>query len=336
MTLKVAINGFGRIGRSVFKAAFEKKNIEVVAINDLMDSVTIGHLLRFDTVYGKYPKEVQAQSDAIKVGGRKILVLNQKDPAFLPWKKLSVQVVFECTGIFKTRDACQGHLGAGAKHVILSAPAKDDTQILVLGTKKTDDILQKGCDSIVSNASCTTNSVAPVIQVLSDRFGVQKALMTTIHSYTAGQNLVDGPNKDLRRARSAAQNIVPTSTGAATATTRVIEGLDALFDGISIRVPTICASLSDITCLLRKNVTVEEVNTVFTQASRLKSYKNILGVTKEPLVSSDFIGDPRSSIVDLSFTRVVGGNLVKVLAWYDNEYAYSLRMVELAEALSKR
>lgn len=338
MPTKIAINGFGRIGRAVFKGALENKKLEIVAINDLMDNKTLAHLLKYDTVYREYPKKVEAVKDGIKVDGKLYPIFAEKDPAKLPWAKLGVKIVAECTGKFANKEEATGHLTAGAKQVLLSAPAKDDqTQTLVFGTKMSVDLLNSGkCDSVVSMASCTTNCISPVMQVLQDAFGIEKALMTTVHSYTADQNLVDGPHRDLRRARAAAQSIIPTTTGAAIATTKVIPKLANLFDGISIRVPTVCASLSDITAVLKKNpVTVEEINEAFTKAAKDPLFKNILKVTKEPLVSSDYIGNPFSSIVDLPYTRVIGGNMIKVLAWYDNEWGYSMRMVQMLETMSK-
>lgn len=337
MPIKIAINGFGRIGRAAFKIALDKKNIEIVAINDLMDSKTLAHLLKYDTVYGIYGKRISAKSNSIIVGDKEYSIFAEKDPARLPWKKLKVDAVLECTGFFTEKEKAKTHIIAGAKKVIISAPAKDNqTQTLVLGTKETlQKIKNKSVDDVISNASCTTNCISPVIQVLHDAFGVEKALMTTIHSYTADQNLVDGPHKDLRRARAAAQNMIPTSTGAAQATTRVVSDLNNLFDGISIRVPTPCVSLSDITCLLKKDTTIKEVNESFINASKQGFYKGVLAVTDEPMVSSDFIGTSFSTIIDLPFTRLVGGNFVKILAWYDNEWGYSARLVEMAEALSK-
>lgn len=337
MSIKIAINGFGRIGRAAFKAALNKKNIEVVAINDLMDPKTLAHLLKYDTVYGIYQKNISIRDNNLLVDKKSYPLYAEKNPEKLPWAKLKVDVVLECTGFFTSKDAASSHIRGGAKKVIISAPAKDEmTQTLVLGTKETQKKLTlKKSDNIISNASCTTNCISPVIQVLESEFGIEKAMMTTVHSYTADQTLVDGPHKDPRRARAAAQNIIPTSTGAAKATTKVISSLKNLFDGISIRVPTPCVSLSDITCVLKKNTTVEKINSTFKKASKLSLYKDILDVTDIPLVSSDYIGSPYSAIVDTEFTRVVGGNLVKILAWYDNEWGYSLRLVEMAESAGK-
>lgn len=336
MPIKIAINGFGRIGRAAFKIALETKNVEVVAINDLVDNKTLAHLLKYDTVYGEYPLSVQGTKDGIKVGGKLYSVYEEKDPSKLSWKKHQVDVVLECTGRFKTQKDAGAHITAGAKRVIISAPVKDSTETLVPGTKSFEVVLKsKKSSAVISMASCTTNCIAPVMQVLQDKFGIEKALMTTIHSYTSSQSLVDGPNKDLRRARAAALNLIPTSTGAASATAKVVPEAKA-FDGISIRVPTLCGSISDITVLLkRKNVTAKQVNDEFKKAIKRPEYKNILDVNTKPLVSTDFIGNAYSSIVDLEFTRVVGGNLVKILAWYDNEWAYSARLVEMAGQLGK-
>jgi glyceraldehyde 3-phosphate dehydrogenase len=337
MSTNIAINGFGRIGRAVFKAALENKNVQIVAINDLMDNTSLAHLLQYDTVYGRLPHKVRAFRDRIEVGKKKYPVFEERDPSQLPWKEFDVDVVAECTGIFRDKKMAQAHIVAGAKKVIISAPAKDSTQTLVLGTKDcTTSLKSKKTDTIVSNASCTTNSIAPIMQVLSDMFGVEKALLTTIHSYTAGQNLVDGPHKDLRRARAAAHNIVPTTTGAARATGKVVKTVDTKFDGISVRVPTLDVSLSDISVVLkRKRVTEKQINDALKKASKQNQYKGILGTTTTPLVSSDFIGENMSSVVDLSFTKVVGGNLVKILAWYDNEWGYAVRLVELASHIGK-
>ena len=337
MPINIAINGLGRIGRAAFKIALDMKDCQIVALNDPMDPKTIAHLLSHDTVYQRFEKKVEAGQNAVIVDGKSYPIFAEKDPKNLPWKKLGVGVVLECTGIFTDKKKASWHLDAGAKKVIISAPAKDDiTQTLVFGTEITQEVIKKHLsDNIISNGSCTTNCIAPVIQILQNAFGIEKAVMTTVHSYTADQNLVDGPHKDLRRARAAAQNMVPTSTGAAKTTTKVVGGLDNLFDGISIRVPTPCVSISDITCVLKINVTTEEVNNAFIKASKTSLYKNILAVSHDKCVSSDFIKSPYSSVVDTEFTRVVGGNLVKVLAWYDNEWAYSLRLVEMAIAVGK-
>jgi glyceraldehyde 3-phosphate dehydrogenase len=338
MSIKIAINGFGRIGRAAFKIALDKKNLEVVAINDLVDTKTLAYLLNFDSVYGRYQKKVTYDANNLIIDGKKYHVSAEKDPAKLPWKQLKVDVVLECTGIFESKPDLQKHIDAGAKRVVLSAPAKDkETQTLVFGTELTKKQLS-ACDNIISNASCTTNSIAPVIQVLHSAFGVEKAIMTTIHAYTATQKIVDGPDaKDLRRGRAGAANMAPSTTGAAKATTLVIPDLKDKFDGISVRVPIICGSLSDITAILKKDTSVEEINAAFEKAAKTEMFKGVLRVTEpdEELVSTDVIGTKDSTIVDLKFTRVVGGNLIKVLAWYDNEWGYSNRLVEMAETLGK-
>jgi glyceraldehyde 3-phosphate dehydrogenase len=327
---RVAINGFGRIGRAAFKIILSSKKYDVVAINDLAPVESLAYLLKYDTVYGIYPKKVNHSGNNIIVNGKKYNVTAQPQPKKLPWKKLKVDVVLECTGFFVKDGAAKAHIQAGAKKVIISAPAKGgDVDTLLLGVN--EDSYKK--QTVISNASCTTNCVAPVAQVLVSKFGVAKAMMTTIHSYTGAQKLVDAPHKDPRRGRSAAENIVPTSTGAAIATAKVIPELEGLFDGLSIRVPTPVVSLSDFTFLLNKDVTVKQVNNALIAASKSKRYKGILGVTDEPVVSSDFIGDPRSSIVDLPLTKVVGGNLVKIISWYDNEWGYSTRLVEMIDQI---
>ncbi len=332
---RIAINGFGRIGRAAFKVALAKKNVKVVAINDLTTPAMLAYLLQYDTVYGRYDKKVQAVKNGLKVDGVFYPVLSEKDPSRLPWKDLKVDVVLECTGHFTSSQSSQAHLNAGAKRVIISAPAKDEaTQTMVYGTDYSDECIKKGkCKPIISMASCTTNCIAPAIQVLESSFGVEKAIMTTVHAYTSTQNLVDGPSQEISRTRASANNLIPTSTGAAIATTKVIPKLQNKFDGISIRVPVICGSLSDITAVLKKSVTVEEVNKAFKDAAKTPMFKGILDVSDDHRVSSDYIGDSHSSIIDLEFTRVVGGNLVKVLAWYDNELAYSTRLVEMSANL---
>lgn len=368
--IRVAINGFGRIGRQSFKACFgvtqdsrmrlsprlNPDDVSVVAINDLSDPRTLAHLLRYDTVYGRYHKEVLIEHNHeivdweghttgvdhkidmtagptyLIVNGNRIRICAEKDPTKLPWEDLGVDVVLECTGIFEKYSDARKHIDAGAKKVVISAPGDGEEgsegRTLVLGTEETEKLF--GSADVISNASCTTNCISPVIQILEMRFGIEKSLMTTVHGYTATQNLVDGPNKDLWRGRAAAENIVPSSTGAAKATTLVVSSLAGKFDGIAMRVPVAVGSISDITAVLKKDVTVNEVNETFIEMSRHPLFKDIVEVTREPIVSSDIIGNPASSIVDLEFTRVVGGNMVKVLAWYDNEWGYSNRLVEMA------
>lgn len=333
MKTKIAINGFGRIGRNAFKIALERSDLDVVAINDLTDTKTLAYLLKHDSSYGTYDKKVEFDDENIIVEGKPIKVTAEKDPAALPWSDLGVDVVIESTGRFtKTEDASL-HLKAGAKKVVISAPAKSDgTDTIVIGAN--DDKLSAAGD-IISNASCTTNCISPVVAVIEAAFGIEKAMMTTVHSYTASQVLQDGPAKDLREGRAAAENIVPTTTGAAIATTLVVPSLAGKFNGLSVRVPTPVVSLSDITMLLKKNVTIEEVNRALTEASKQPYHQGILAVTNEELVSSDFIGDSHSAIVDLKLTDVVDGNLVKVVAWYDNEWGYSNRLVEVVADTGK-
>jgi len=328
--MNLAINGFGRIGRHSFRAAFGKKNIKVVGINDLTDTKTLAHLLKYDTAYPDFEGKVEFDEKNLIVDGKKIPVYAEKDPSVLPWGKLKVDVVLECTGKFTKKEGAELHLKAGAKKVVLSAPGKGgDIPTYVRGVNCSRVAREKS--GIISNASCTTNCIAPVMAVLEEKFGIEKALMTTVHAYTADQNLQDGPHKDLRRARAAAQNMVPTTTGAAKAAAEVIPAIQGVFDGLSVRVPTITVSLSDIVVVLKKVVTKEEVNQAFIDATETSRFNGVLAVTNEPLVSSDFIGDTNSAIVDLSLTNVVGGNLVKVIAWYDNEYGYAHRLVEIAE-----
>ncbi len=339
MKIKVGINGFGRIGRQAFKIALGKPEIEVVGINDLSPTTVLAHLLKYDSNYGRFGLEVGFDETNIIVAGKKYPVSAEKEPEKLPWGKLEVDVVLECTGRFTDSEKASAHIKAGAKKVIISAPAKDEgiTSTIVLGVNQDK---YKG-ENIISNASCTTNCIAPVLDVLNKKFGVEKAFMTTIHSYTAEQNLVDGPppggkSNDLRRARSAGVNIIPTTTGAAISATECIPELKGKFDGVAFRVPTPVGSLSDFTVLLKTNVTKEEVNGAFVTASKEPHYKGYLETSNEPLVLSDIVGDPASSIVDLALTQVVDGNFVKVVAWYDNEFGYSNRLVEEAIMVGKK
>lgn len=333
MSTKIAINGFGRIGRAAFKLALKKNNLEVVALNDLDDNATLAHLLKYDTVYGRFDGEVSSSDDDIIVDGKKFPCYAEKDPTKLPWKELGVDIVIESTGIFRTKETASMHLTAGAKHVVISAPAKGgsvDTVVLGVNDEK---LSQQG---VISNASCTTNCIAPVVKILHSAIGIKKATMTTIHAYTADQNLIDGAHKDLRRARAAAQNIVPTSTGAAKAVAETIPELEGLFDGLAIRVPVPVVSLSDITMLMARKVTEEEVNQLFIDAAKEERFKEVLEVTSDPVVSSDLIGNPHASIVDLSLTKVVDGDLLKVVSWYDNEWGYSNALVKVCQELGKK
>ncbi len=331
--IKVAINGFGRIGRHSFKIAMQKDDMEIVAINDLTDNKTLAHLLKYDTAYPDVDWDITYDDDNLIVNGKKIKALSERDPAQLPWGDLGVDVVIESTGVFRTKEKAELHLQAGAKKVVLSAPGKGEgikTYVRGLNCGSYKD----GQETVIDNASCTTNCTAPVMRVMENEFGIEKAMLTTIHSYTADQNIQDGPHKDLRRARAAAQNMVPTTTGAAIATTKVVPELENKFDGICVRVPTITVSLVDFSLVLKKDVTEEEVNNALRKAS--ETYlKGILDVTDEPLVSSDFIGNPYSSIADLGMTKVVGGNLVKIISWYDNEWGYANRLVEMVGIVGK-
>ena len=324
---KIAINGFGRIGRSAFKIARERSDVEIVAVNDLTDTKTLAYLLKHDSNYGEYGRQIDVTEDELIVDGKPVKVLAEKDPTNLPWGEMNVDVVIESTGLFTDKDGAGKHLTAGAKRVVISGPTKSDgVDTIVLGT---NDSKIKGATPIISNASCTTNSLGAVMAILDAEFGVEKSMLTTVHSYTASQRLQDAPAKDLREGRNAAENIVPTTTGAAIAVTKTLPQLTGKFDGLSVRVPTPVVSLSDVTALLRRDVTVEQVNEVFKKAAADSFYQGILGVSEEPLVSRDFIGNSHSGIVDLPLTKVVGGNMVKIMVWYDNEWGYSNRLVEL-------
>jgi len=333
---KIAINGFGRIGRPALKIALTKKDVEVAAINDLTDVETLAHLLKYDSSYGIYPQAVSANGDSIKVGEKEIKVFAEKDPAKLPWADLGVDIVLECTGIFTEYDEAAVHLKGGAKKVIISAPTKGEKEIptLVLGVNEASYDPQK--HDIISNASCTTNCLAPVVAVLHKNFQVINGLMSTIHSYTNDQRLLDLPHKDLRRARAACLNIIPTTTGAAKVIGKVIPELSGCLDGLSFRVPTPVVSVVDFVCTVAKQTTKEQVDKVFIEAAKSKELKGILGVSLEELVSMDYRGNPYSGIVDLPLTQVIGGSLIKTIVWYDNEWGYANRLVELAEYIGKK
>lgn len=330
---KIGINGFGRIGRNAFKLAFDRSDLEVVAVNDLTDTKTLAYLLKHDSNYGTYKYDVSYDDTGIIVNGEHIKVTAEKDPAALPWGDLGVDLVIESTGRFTDKENAELHIKAGAKRVVISGPTKSDgVDTIVLGANE-DQV--EDASHVISNASCTTNSLGAVMAVLDAEFGVQKSLLTTVHSYTASQALQDAPAKDLREGRNAAENIVPTTTGAAIAVTKTLPQLDGKFDGLSIRVPTPVVSLSDVTALLERDVTVEEINTAFKKAAQEPYYQGILGVSEEPLVSRDYVGNSHSGVVDLLLTKVVGGNLVKVMVWYDNEWGYSNRLVELVADIAK-
>jgi glyceraldehyde 3-phosphate dehydrogenase len=333
MQTKVAINGFGRIGRNAFKVAYDRSDIEVVAINDLTDTKTLAHLLKYDSSYGVYPHDVTFDDQSVIVDGKAIRVYAEKDPSLLPWGDLSVDVVIESTGRFTTGETAGAHIKAGARKVIISAPSKgDDVKTIVIGVNE-NEIADAG--PVLSNASCTTNSIAAVMDIMEREFGVEKAMLTTVHSYTASQVLQDAPAKDLREARAAAENIVPTTTGAAIAVTQTVESLKGKFDGLSVRVPSPVVSLSDVTMVLKRDTTKEEINDVFSKASKEPYYQGIVAVSDVSLVSKDYVGNSHSGSVDLALTNVVAGNLVKVVVWYDNEWGYSNRLVELVADVGK-
>ncbi|HEX8042336.1 type I glyceraldehyde-3-phosphate dehydrogenase [Candidatus Deferrimicrobium sp.] len=332
MAVKVGINGFGRIGRNFFRAAYKDPSLQIVAVNDITDAKTLAHLLKYDSVHGRFEASVEVKENAIVVNGKEIQVLACKDAADLPWGKLGVEIVIESTGRYTDRDGAGKHLAAGAKRVIISAPAKGEDGTFVMGVnEKTFDPAKH---FILSNASCTTNCLAPVAKVLLDNFGIERGLMTTIHAYTNDQKILDLPHKDLRRARAAGMSMIPTTTGAAKAVSLVIPELKGRLDGMAIRVPTPNVSLVDLTAELSKSATAEEINATMKKASE-GAMKGILQYVDEPLVSIDFNHDPASSSFDALSTKVIGGKMVKVLAWYDNEWGYSCRLVDLAKYVSK-
>lgn len=332
--VKIAINGFGRIGRAAFKIISEREDAEVVAINDLSDAASLAYLLQYDSVYGRYMKTVAARKNALKIGERTIPLSAEKDPAALPWKEYKVDVVLECTGVFRTHEAAGKHIAAGARKVIMSAPAKDEeTPTCLIGV---NDGKIKKTANVISNASCTTNGLGAVTDIIRKKFGIQKAIMSTIHAYTASQKIVDGPDKDMRRGRAGAINIIPTSTGAAIATTKAIPQLEGVFDGMAYRVPVPTGSVIDAVYVLGKKTDEKKVNTELKKAAKQAAYRGVVAVSEEPIVSSDIIGHPASAIVDLPFTKVVGGDLLKLVIWYDNEWGYSNRLAELAVKVGKK
>ncbi len=329
--MKIAINGFGRIGRSVFRILNNRENIDVVAINDIFDKGALTYLLKYDTVMGRFPEEVSLEGDILKTQSQSVKLLAERDPASLPWKELGVDIVIESTGIFRQRDQLQYHINAGAKRVVLTVPSKDEIDYtVVLGVN--DDGL-KPEHKIVSNASCTTNCLAPMAKILNESFGIQMGVINTIHAYTNDQRLADVPHSDWRRSRAAAENVIPTTTGAARAVGKVLPELDGKLDGIAMRVPVPDGSVVDLNVRLDKEVTIDEVNDVIRSASESGPLKNVLQYSNLPVVSTDIIGNPHSSIFDAPFTRVIEGNFVKTLNWYDNEWGYSNRVVDLLETL---
>jgi glyceraldehyde 3-phosphate dehydrogenase len=330
MAVKVGINGFGRIGRNLFRAAYEAgSDLEFVAVNDLIDNELIAHLLKYDSILGRFPGEVEVTGDGISVDGRELRILNEKDPAALPWGDLGVEVVIESTGLFTKREGAEKHLEAGAKKVIISAPATDPDITVVLGVNF--DSYDPEKHNIISNASCTTNCLAPVAKVLNDMVGIERGLMTTIHAYTADQRLQDMPHKDMRRARAAAVNLIPTSTGAAKAVGLVLPDLQGKLSGISVRAPVITGSLVDLTCDVSKGTSEDEINAAMKDAAGSGAFSGILKYTEDPIVSSDVVTDSHSSVFDAEQTKVVDGTFVKLLSWYDNEWGYANRCVDLAE-----
>ena len=333
MAIKVGINGFGRIGRNIFRAALGDGEIDIVAANDITDAATLAHLLKYDSVLGNLDQDVSADGNTITAGGESFKVLKERDPANLPWKELGVDIVIESTGLFTKREDASKHLDAGAKKVIISAPAKNEDFTVVMGVNH--DKYEPSQHHIISNASCTTNCLAPLVKVLHDSFGLAKGIMTTIHSYTNDQKLLDLPHKDLRRARAAALSMIPTSTGAAVAVTTVLPELKGRLDGISVRVPTPNVSLTDLTAVLEKDVSVADVNDALKSAANGK-LKGILEYSEAPLVSADFRGNPSSSIIDAPFTKVVSNNVVKVLSWYDNEWGFSCRVKDLIHYIAEK
>lgn len=334
MTIKVGINGFGRIGRNYFRAITERgADIEVVAINDLTDNKTLSHLLKYDSILGRLGKDVEFDDESITVDGHKMVVTAEKDPANLKWGELGVDIVIESTGFFTDANAAKAHIEAGAKKVIISAPAKNEDATFVVGVNHTDYDPEK--HTIISNASCTTNCLAPMAKVLNDKFGIVNGLMTTVHAYTGDQRLHDAPHKDLRRARAAAQNIVPTSTGAAKAVALVLPELEGKLDGYALRVPTITGSATDLTFVAEKEVSVEAVNAAIKEAAAEGPLKGVLAYTEDPIVSTDIVTDPHASIFDSGLTKV-SGQQVKVVSWYDNEWGYSNQLVTITEYVGER
>jgi glyceraldehyde 3-phosphate dehydrogenase len=335
MATRIGINGFGRIGRQSLKAILERhpNDLEVVAVNDLTDTKTNAHLLKYDSTYGRFPGEVEATADALIVNGHTVKVISQRDPAQIPWSDLGVELVIESTGLFTDAEKASAHLKGGAKKVIISAPAKGEDLTIVLGVN--DNMYDPAKHTIISNASCTTNCLAPAAKVLNDAFGIERGLMNTIHSYTNDQRILDQVHKDLRRARTAGSNIIPTTTGAARALALVIPELKGRFDGMSLRVPTVTVSVVDFVATVRKETTKDAINDAFKEAAA-GPLKGILDYTEEPLVSTDFRGDSHSSIIDGLSTMVSGGNMVKVIAWYDNEWGYSCRIADLANFIAQK
>jgi len=329
---KVAINGLGRIGRAVFKIILNTPELELVAVNDVVPASSLAYLLAYDSVYGRYEKQVAVEGDDLVVAGQKYRVFNEKNPAELPWGEMGIDIVMECSGVFTQKQDLQKHLEAGAQYAILSAPSKSgDIPTVVYGVNRVGDPSVR----MLSCASCTTNCITPITEIMGRRIGIKKAMLTAVHAYTSSQSLVDGPSKSIRRGRAGASNLVPTSTGAAIATTRALPQYEGLFNGVAVRAPVICGSISDLVFLTSRETTVEEVNQIFREEAESDRYKGVLGVTNEPLVSSDIIQVPLASLVDLEMTMVVDKDLVKLMSWYDNEWGYASQMVREAVAVSQ-
>ncbi len=328
---RVAINGLGRIGRATLKIILDTPELELIGMNDLLPPDNLAYLMKYDSVYGRYGKEVTAGDKSVTVDGKEYRIFNEKDPAQLPWSELEIDIVFECTGIFREKKAMEKHLQAGAKHVILSAPEKTgEVESVIHGVNQPE-----GNPQLISCASCTTNCITPVIEIIGRRIGIKKAIMTTIHAYTSSQSIVDGPKTKWRRGRAGAVNFVPTSTGAAKATIKSLPQYSGKFDGVAVRGPVPVGSIADIVIVTQRDTDVNEVNSIFREESRLKRYQNIVGVAEDPVVSSDIVGDSRASIIDPDMTQVVDGDLVKIMSWYDNEWGYSSQMVREAVRMSK-
>ena len=322
---KVAINGLGRIGRAVLKIILNTPELELVAVNDLVPPDNLAYLLKYDTVYGKYSQQVDSNSNSLTIAGQEYKYFQEKDPESLPWKDLNIDIIFECTGVFRKQEGLKKHLQAGAKKVVLSAPAKSEgIEVVVPGVSQESNIKD---NPLISCASCTTNCIAPVVEIMNRRIGVKKAVMTTIHAYTASQGLIDQPSKKFKRGRAAAANLVPTTTGAAIATTKVLPELANKFDGVAVRTPVPVGSISDIVIVSNRETSVEEINNIFREEAQTDKYRDIVGVSEDQIVSSDIIGDAHASLVDLTMTQVVDGDLIKIMSWYDNEWGYANQMV---------
>ncbi len=332
MSTKVAINGLGRIGRAILKLVLDEPGLDLVAVNDLIEVDNLAYLLRFDTVYGRLPKPVVVEGGHLTIAGRKILTLRNRDPLKLPWKDLGIDLVFECTGALKRREDLEKHIRAGARFVLLSAPSQGgEVETVVHGAN-----VPQGTPGIISCASCTTNCITPIVEVVGRRIGFKKAVMKTVHAYTSSHAIVDGPSKAFRRGRAAAANLVPATTGAALATTRALPEYAGLFDGVAIRAPLTVGSIADLTFITSRQTSVDEVNGIFDEEAATPRYAGVLGVSRDPLVSSDIVGDPRASVVDLELTKVIDGDLLKVMSWYDNEWGYANQMVRAAMSMTSR